>query len=182
MTPARPASTSGPVRPAAPGAVGAPPPARPANHVAAGQPPRAAPLPPAPADPEAHERQTAQQADAVAHVVEDDDSVSVPPPPIEYLGHSHPHAPHGGGAWAPVPKYQSLEYRRTLIPVLLTTGLCLVVVGFTKWVCAPDTLLGAQPMWMTAVCFTLGALSFALGLLNMIQVKVLVEKARADRS
>jgi hypothetical protein len=130
----------------------------------------------APADPEAHEREMAQRADAVAHVVEDDDSVSVPPPPMEYLGHSHPHHPgHGGGSAAVVPRYQNLDYRRTLIPILLTTGLCLVVMGFTKWLCAPDTLLGAQPIWMTIACFTFGALSFALGLLNMIQVKAVMD-------
>jgi hypothetical protein len=172
------------VRPAAPvavsGAASATSPASPAHptgHGGAGHAP-----PAAPADPETHERQMAQQADAVAHVVEDDDSVSVPPPPMEYLGHSHPHHPlHGGGA-AAGPKYQNLEYRRTLIPILLTTGLCLVVMGFTKWVCAPDTLLGAQPVWMTIVCFAFGAVSFALGLLNMLQVKVLREKSRAVKS
>jgi hypothetical protein len=177
--PARPASPSGPVRPAAPIAVsGVGITSPPADRGGARHTP-----PPAAADPEAHEREVAQQADAMAHVVEDDDSVSVPPPPLEYLGHTHPHHPvHAGPRAAVVPKYQNLEYRRTLIPILLTAGLCLVVMGFTKWVCAPDTLLGAQPVWMTIVLFTFGALSFALGLVNMVQVKALMERAPAGRS
>jgi hypothetical protein len=148
------------VRPAAPGLEASGPAA----------PPSAA----AAADSAAHEREVAQQADAMAHVVEDDDSVIVPPPPMEYLGHTHPHHPtHGGGR--AVPKYQNLEYRRTLIPIMLTSGLCLIVMGFTRWICAPDTLLGAQPVWMAVVWFVFGALSLALGLLNMIQVKAVME-------
>ena len=122
----------------------------------------------------------AEQADAVAHVVEDDDSVNVPPPPMEYLGHTHPHhhAP-GVPAGPAVPKYQKLGYRQTLIPILLTTGLCLFVLGATKWICAPDTRLGAQPVWLAVAWFVMGGLSLLLGLLNMLQVKAALESARA---
>jgi hypothetical protein len=123
-------------------------------------------------------RDYTRQADAVAHVVEDGDAVNVPPPPVEYLGHTHPHHPQPGQPAGPmIPRYQKLDYRQTLIPVLLTAGLCLLALGATKWFCAPDTRLGAQPVWMAVVWLAVGGVALVLGLLNMIQVKVAMEQA-----
>ena len=161
------------VRPASPTTPSSRAPAAPSRPAAPGRPASpVAPPPPAyapPAEPQYAEGDYAQESYAAPSddgaamsygatqaggeseaVVDDDDAVIVPAPPMEYLAHTHHPAP-APFAGPRIPRYQRLEQRRTIIPILLTSGLGFLVLGLAKWVCDPDAPLARQPMWVTAL-------------------------------
>ncbi|QOV88583.1 hypothetical protein [Humisphaera borealis] len=113
---------------------------------------------------------TDQAASGLESVVADDaDEVNVPPAPIEYLGHTHHVQPTNGPAF--VPKYQAMSYKQTLIPILLTTGLCLAALGACRFVLPRDTPLGNLPIFIPIILFVAAAAALAFGVLSMLQVK-----------
>src|SRR4051812_13957761 len=65
---------------------------------------------------------------------------------------------------------QSLEYKRTLIPILLTFGVLLPLLGVLPWFLS-DSLIGEMPKWAIVCSFLTGALLLALAIANMVQVK-----------
>ena len=111
-------------------------------------------------------------------VADDADEVSVPPPPMEYLGHTHHVQPLNAPAF--VPKYQSMSYKQTLIPILLTTGLCLAAIGACRFVLPRDTPLGNLPFFIPIILFVAAAAALTFGVLSMLQVKnALDQQAKA---
>jgi hypothetical protein len=91
-----------------------------------------------------------------------------------------PDALHARAAQRPIPSYQRLSHRRTIIPILLTCGLSFLVLGATKWVCDPETALAQQPTWMAVGLFVAGGLSLALGLFTMFQVHYLMTSEKVS--
>ncbi len=113
-----------------------------------------------------------------AAVVDDDDAVIVPAPPIEYLGHAHPHhAPVRAGAGRQ-PAFYAVEYRRTIIPILFTTGIMMIVFGAARYVVSSDSPLGLQGAWFSFTLFAFGLLSLAACVVSILQLhQVLARQA-----
>ena len=60
--------------------------------------------------------------------------------------------------------------RRTMIPILLTTGLMLFVMAGGRWIVPEDAALAQMPGWSAAVLIGLGVLMLILAALNMMAV------------
>ncbi len=104
----------------------------------------------------------------MANVVEDDDSVIVPPPPMEALGHQHiPYARSN----VHIPTFKSMALRRTLIPVLLTSGLMISLFGICRFIVPEESQLAALPTWMCLIALCIGLVLASLGVLNMLLVR-----------
>jgi hypothetical protein len=97
--------------------------------------------------------------------LDDDDAVIVPPPPIEYLAHAHP------SAHAEAPFFKRTEYKRTIIPLLLTMSVCMAVLAIGKYICREDTVIGALKPAIQYSLFVLAAISLVSGVLLMLQVR-----------
>lgn len=169
--PASPVQSTGVIRPSAPG-VGRP--ATPHEPVAPAQ------------EYVAHDDRTAvpQSHDQVASglesvVTDEGDDVNVPPPPMEYLGQTH-HATPTNPAFAP--KYYRLGYKQTIIPILLTTGLCSAIIGACRFVLPRDTPLGNLPMFIPIILFVAAAAAILFGVLTMLQVKHTLEEQAAAQA
>ena len=113
-------------------------------------------------------------------VADDDDSVNVPPPPTEYLGHTHHVQPAGSTPMQP--RYQSIGHKQALIPILIVTGLCMFALGACRWICPEDTTLGSLPMLIPIAMFVFGTISMAFGIFTMLQVGNALRRQKADRA
>jgi hypothetical protein len=113
---------------------------------------------------------TAQNAGQNGDVVDDDDSVIVPAPDASAF---IPKKKSTGSAEAraAIAKKKSLEYRRTLIPILLTSGLLLLGFGVLKFVAGGDSTLQYIPSWIPIALLCAGVLLLALAGVNMMSVK-----------
>jgi hypothetical protein len=137
---ARPARPTTPMRPAAP--------ASPSSSDGA------EPAPPDPSE-SPDEEQTSQPM-----VVDDDDTIAIPAPPPEVFA-PRPTA----AAKKRTPAQAGIELRRTLIPILLTFGVSLPIIGawwFTRGLALPITM------------FVVGAVLLLLAVLNMLQVRAML--------
>ena len=74
-------------------------------------------------------------------------------------------------ARAAVQRRKSLEYRRTIIPVLLTSGTLMLVFGILKFFAGPDSMLQSVPTWIPIALLLAGALLLALAGVNMVSVR-----------
>lgn len=194
-TPAKPPPVARPARPLEPGVAPAPP--RPATPV--GPPPvggaasRGA-RPTAPQGPQQAETAPAPATQAVpwgvapaapsavppaaaaADFVQaepaaagyDDDAAIMPAPSADYLGHA-PHAAKpfgrttaGGG---------SVALRKTLIPVLFTSGVLLLVTAAMKYFVDPDAPLAAVPTWLAVVLAVGGLALVGVAVMNSLLVR-----------
>lgn len=175
-----PAKSSRPAQPT-PGQV---PPARPqraSEPTQCAPPPKQSVAPPEPRQPAEQEltddqieAQHVQQAEAMTHVVEGDDSVIVPAAPMEYLAHSAPARPRIAMLQA-----KSLEARRTAIPVLLTAGVMFLIAGALRFVVGEESPASDLPIWMSVVLFALAAALVTAGIFNMLQVRNDLARQRA---
>jgi len=153
--PPQPASTSAkpPARPAAPRPPAA---ARPAVPEMPAPAPEQAeePLPP----PDEIEQQAAEE--------EADDAVIVPAPAPTVLGHlprKPPPRPH---------MFQSLGFRRTIIPILLTLGALCVVVVIMGFLSPQDHPFSAfAKIWFAIPALLIGAVLLSLAGMTMVHVK-----------
>ena len=64
-----------------------------------------------------------------------------------------------------------IHHRRTLIPILLTCGVLMPLVGSLKWVRGPDSPFASWPIWAPVLLAMSGAALLALAFANMRQVK-----------
>jgi hypothetical protein len=168
----QPAPGSRPAIPAAP-KVGSPAaPARPESPVQPGRTARVA-LPPGVRPPSApvspNLTPPAEFTDAETtdvQPVDEDDRVIVPAALISSLG------PRSHGPVAPrVPIFKSLQFRRTAIPVLLTTGVLLLFVAALKFLVNRDAVLATMPVGMCLGLAGAGVLLLCVGALNVVQVR-----------
>jgi hypothetical protein len=113
--------------------------------------------------------------------IDDDDAVIVPAPPVEYLGHTHHHPPARAGAGRQ-PSFYAVEYRRTIIPILFTTGIMMIVFGAARYFVDPDSPLGLQGIWFPLFLFGFGAVSLAACAISVLQLRqVLAKEARGKK-
>ena len=113
-------------------------------------------------------------------MLDDDDAVIVPAPPIEYLGHTHPHHPpvRAGG---PQPAFYAIEHRRTIIPVLFTIGISMFAFGAARYVVSPDSPLGLQGAWFSFVLFGFGLVCLAACAVSVMQLQQVLAKQAKKR-
>jgi hypothetical protein len=102
-------------------------------------------------------------------IIDDDDQMNIPAP--------------DAAVFAPKPKsaaeikahrtavYQSVEFRRTMIPILLTTGVLLLVFASMKFVLGADSPLSDLPMWLPVMLILTSLALLATAVLNMLSVK-----------
>jgi hypothetical protein len=67
--------------------------------------------------------------------------------------------------------FRSLGFRRTIIPVLLTTGAMLIAMGITKWIVDEQSPLGRLPAWSGVLLVLVGFMLVAAGVGNMLMVR-----------
>jgi hypothetical protein len=121
----------------------------------------AAPVPPPPM-PEP--LQIATPADAMHEIVIDDDEISMPAPDADVFAPRH-QAAHRAAL------YQTVEFRRTIIPVALTCGMLMIVFASARHLVGPDSPLADLPPWWAPVLLLTGTLLLVLAALNMLSVK-----------
>jgi hypothetical protein len=166
----RPSSPNSKARPTTPGARSgaptaatrpSPPPAEPfvVHDDSETRPSRAAAASPS------HEADVAAEADAVAHVVEDDDTLNMPTPSTDELLHRP--APRR-------PQKQLLSrtvgFKQTLIPILLTLGVLLpAIAGWSFSMGEESPVAGAN--WIPFSLIGIGAAMLLFAGLTMFQVR-----------
>jgi hypothetical protein len=73
---------------------------------------------------------------------------------------------------------RQLHTKRTLIPILLTTGVLFPAVGSLKWTLGPDSPFAAWSVVTAAALITTGAVLLALAVFNMLQVRDMLRRPR----
>jgi hypothetical protein len=97
---------------------------------------------------------------------DDDDAVIVPAPDAAVFAPKH----IGRGSHRRSALYQTIEFRRTIIPVLLTCGVLTIAFGMLKYALGEDSPLSELPGWLPIVLFITGALLLTLAVTNMLSV------------
>ena len=64
-----------------------------------------------------------------------------------------------------------IHNRRTLIPILLTCGVLMPLVGSLKWLRGLESPFAAWPLWAPLVLFAFGLIMLTLAYANMKQVR-----------
>jgi hypothetical protein len=99
-------------------------------------------------------------------LVDDDDAVIVPAPtPDVFLPKHHPAPPARARLLA------SLALRRTLIPILLTSGLMLPALGIMWFMTGEESPFRKPGLGMPVTLITVGVVLLILGLVNALYVK-----------
>lgn len=161
--PAAPAATRPATpRPAAPSAA---PPAAPVTR----------PATPAAARPAAPAATASASAPAPDSQIVDDDAVIVPAPDASVFFHKP--------AYASKPKRpafgHSVGFRQTLIPILLTAGFIMVMLGLLHFLWGGDNNpLADLPGWLLAVLFLFGFMLWGFAAANMLSVKAALDRQR----
>ncbi len=115
-----------------------------------------------------------ESAEALGHVIEDDDRMVAPAPSPEVFAPKalSPRPVHGS-------ILKTLAFRRTSIPVLLTLGLVLLIVGSLKFLRDPESPFAALSLWLVLTVMVMGLILIGLGVFNMILVKQQLEAKAA---
>lgn len=181
VTPAVPvARSTRPTAPASPKATATPTPtpvveARPASRVRASAP-TARPIAPAtPAPPEPVEVASDSPFDHAPP--DDDDAVIVPAPDQSVFAPRPKAAPAVRKARTPI--YQTLEFRQTVIPIMLTSGVLAIVLGAIRFGLSDDSIFSAVHSSVAIVLIVLGFMLLGAAALNIMQVKQMLEANNA---
>jgi hypothetical protein len=78
------------------------------------------------------------------------------------------------------PMSHKLGFRRTAIPVLLTTGVMMLLMGVARWFVDEEAVLARMPVWVVGLLIVAGAAFVLLGVLNMLFVRAELAKAAAQ--
>ena len=107
-------------------------------------------------------------ADALAALStgQDDDAMLAPAPDASDFVHRPPPSPS-----APNRMAAGVAFKQTLIPILLTTGVLLIVFGSLKFILGAESAYAALPGWTLGVMFGFGSLMLAFGAFTMLQVR-----------
>ena len=73
---------------------------------------------------------------------------------------------------------RQIHTRRTLIPILLTCGVLMPVVGALKWLRGPESPFAAWPVWAPIALAACGVVLLLLAFGNMMQVRQLMRAAK----
>jgi hypothetical protein len=126
----------------------------------------APPLPPAPASAPAGDSEIIDD-----EVRPEDDAMLAPAPDPSMLAHPLPYRP------SPIRRGLSIDAKRTLIPVLLTTGLLLLLFGALRFVMGPDSPYAKMPNWLTALVAVAGLVMLAGAVFTMFLVQHELERS-----
>jgi hypothetical protein len=97
---------------------------------------------------------------------DEDDAAMMPAPSMDYLA-QRPHHPA-----PPVRSPQrAVLFRRTVIPILLTSGVLMLVAAGLKYVVDPDAPLAVMPLWMSVVLALAGVALLVVAGLNVVQAR-----------
>jgi hypothetical protein len=115
--------------------------------------------------PTAHELEVAAEADAIAHVVEDDDTLNMPAPGPEAFAPRRP----------PVrPKRERVSrtvgFKQTLIPVLLSQGILLPLIAIYLLVLGEESPLAGHT-WIPLSLLGVGLVLLLFWLITALQVR-----------
>ena len=102
-------------------------------------------------------------------VVDDDDTIAIPAPPPEVFA-PRPTA----AAKKRTPAQAGIELRRTLIPILLTFGVSLPIIGAWWFTRGPESPIRAAGLALPITMFVVGAVLLLLAVLNMLQVRAML--------
>lgn len=120
-----------------------------------------------------HDAEIAAEADAVAHVVEDDDTLNVPAPSEDVLLHRTPRPPRAPRKLLS----RSLFFKQTMIPILLTVGVILAGLGGWLMSMGEDSPL-ANAIWIPIALLAFGGLMLVFAVITMLQVKAQLDSMK----
>jgi hypothetical protein len=69
------------------------------------------------------------------------------------------------------PLYRTMQFRQTIIPILLTCGVLTLAFSSLKFVLGPDSIFSDLPLWLPIVLLLAGVVLLFLAVLNMLAVK-----------
>ena len=69
------------------------------------------------------------------------------------------------------PLYQTMKFRQTIIPVLLTCGVLTLATSSLKFAAGPDSIFSDLPLWLPITLLLAGVVLLLLAVLNMLAVK-----------
>ena len=119
--------------------------------------------PPPPATPPSVGEPSSQIIDDEVHP--EDDAMLAPAPDPSMLAHPLPYHP------SPIRRGISLGAKRTLIPILLTTGLLLLIFGALRFVMGADSPYTQMPNWLIALVGIASLILLAGAFFTMLQVQ-----------
>jgi len=130
------------------------------------------------ADPElTHEQEIAAEAEAIAHVIEDDDMLNLPAPPPETLGRHHRPAPPRGPRNL---RSRSSSFKQTMIPSLLVLGVLLPALAGWHFILGDESPIAGNS-WIALVLLSFGVVMLAFAILTMLQVRAQLAGDAANR-
>jgi hypothetical protein len=121
----------------------------------------------------AHQQEVAREAEAMAHIVEDDDTLNMPAASPDLLAHRRP---------APPPRKRvvlsrTVGFKQTLIPILLTLGVLLPGIAVWSFALGEESVIAGIP-WVAFMLMGIGLVMLALAALTMVQVKHQLDQGR----
>lgn len=119
-----------------------------------------------------HEAEVAAEAEAMTHIVEDDDTLNLPPPPPEALGPRRPpRRPQRELA------SRTVSFKQTMIPILLTMGVLLSGIAGWSFVLGEESPVVDAPLIPICV-MGLGVLMLAFAVVTMLQVRAQLNREK----
>jgi hypothetical protein len=103
-------------------------------------------------------------------IIDDDDSVIVPAPDASVFD-TTPKKKAAATAKAKAAVRKNLEFRRTMIPILLTCGVLMLGFASLKFVSGSESSLSVLPIWVPVLLVLAGAIVLALAVVNILTVK-----------
>lgn len=115
--------------------------------------------------PSAHELEVAAEADAIAHVVEDDDTLNMPTPGPEAFAPRRP---------VVRPKRElvsrTVGFKQTLIPILLSQGVLFPLIATYLLVLGEESPLAGHA-WIPLSLLGIGLVLLLFAVVTMLQVR-----------
>ena len=124
----------------------------------------------APTDAEADASQSTGLTAVAAgsEIIDDDDAVIVPAPEASAFV---PKSKTNAEVRKKIARKRNLEFRRTLIPILLTCGVMMLVFAVLRFFTGPDSMLTNLPIWIPIALVTAGLVLLALAVVNILGVR-----------
>lgn len=70
-----------------------------------------------------------------------------------------------------MPLFKTLSFRRTAIPILLTSSVLMLAVAVLKYTVNRDSVLALLPGWIPVALFAAAVVFLGVAILNMVQVR-----------
>ena len=110
-----------------------------------------------------------QGVESEAQEIYESDEVMAPAPDASVF------APKAKPATAPrssrTPYTQTLEFKRTVIPVMLTSGTIMLITAAAIFLAGVDSIFASIPAWLAIALLLFGLILLSLAAMNMMQVR-----------